>query len=236
MKLTRTRGALYLQVKNILKDRILHSMYPLHTNLPSEPELAEEFKVSRITIRNAVKELVQEGFLETNSGKRTRIIRNKSISGRVKGKHFTELLVEQGHQIRKEWIKAETEQNGEDTENNRLFGKQCIRLERIYYLDEKPYIHFTHYLTTDVGNVDLSGLAFQSLYDLIGEQDIILVKFQDQFAVEAAPDEVARLLHVAEKTPLLKRIRFSYDESDRLVEYSIGYYNTDIMHYHVDYV
>ncbi|MFD0715759.1 GntR family transcriptional regulator [Paenibacillus sp. GCM10027626] len=236
MKLTRNRGALYLQVKNILKDRILHGLYPLHSNFPSEPELADEFNVSRITVRNAIKELVQEGFLETKSGKRTKIIRNEVISGRIKGKRFTELLEERGHKIRTEWIKAALEQNGKTTENYRLFGEQCVRLERIYYLDEVPYIHFTHFLTPEMSEVGIEELNFHSLYELIKEQDIMLMKFQDQFAVEIAPSEIAALLKVKEGTPLLKRLRFSYDENGDLIEYSIGYYNTEIMHYHVDYI
>lgn len=236
MKLTRKKGALYIQLKDILKDRILHGMYPLHSHFPSEPELAEEFKVSRITVRNAIKELVQEGFLETKSGKRTKVIRNEVISGRVKGKRFTELLEEKGHEIRTEWIKAEVEYNEEESENYDLFGEQCMRLERLYYLDDVPYIHFTHYLTPEMSEIGLSELNFHSLYELIKEQDIILMKFQDQFAVETVHGEVAALLNIKEGTPLLKRLRFSYDENGNLIEYSVGYYNTEIMHYHVDYI
>jgi len=210
-------------------------MYPLHTNLPSETELAEKFNVSRITVRNAIKELVQEGFLETNSGKRTKVIRNKSISGRIIGKRFTELLVEQGHKLRKEWIKAGVENNEEGTDIYRLFGEKCIRMERLYHLDDVPYIHFTHYLTSELSDIYVAELTIQSLYEMIKEQDIILTKFQDRFAVEIAPDHVATRLQIKEMTPVLRRLRYSYDEKGNLVEYSVGYYNTEIMNYHVDY-
>ncbi len=47
----------------------LHGVYAIHTNIPSEPQLEEEFKVSKITVRNAIKELAQEGYLEKKSGK-----------------------------------------------------------------------------------------------------------------------------------------------------------------------
>jgi len=33
----------------------------------------------------------------------------------------------------------------------------------------------------------------------------------------------------------LKRIRYAYDEKGQLIEYSEGFYNTDLQHYVVDY-
>ncbi|RBN37118.1 GntR family transcriptional regulator, partial [Priestia megaterium] len=101
MNVSRKKGPLYLQIKNILKDRILHGVYPIQTNIPSEPQLEEEFQVSKITVRNAIKELVKDGYLETKSGKGTKVIRNTSISRLSKGKRFTEVLVEKGHIIQK---------------------------------------------------------------------------------------------------------------------------------------
>jgi len=236
MKLNQEKGALYLQIKNIMKDRILHGVYPLHSNFPSEPELAEEFKVSRITVRNAVKELVQEGFLETKSGKRTKIIRNDAIAGRIKGKRFTELLEEKGHKLQKKWLKAEIEHSEQQSEIYELFGDQNVRIERIYYLDDVPYTYFTHYLTAELSSIGLEQLNNQSLYELIKAQDIRLMKFEDQFVVESAPADVAAYLQASEQTMLLKRLRFSYDENGELIEYSVAYYNTSIMPYHINYI
>ena len=59
-----TRKNIIFTNKNIIRDRILHGVYAIHTNIPSEPQLEEEFKVSKITVRNAIKELAQEGYLE----------------------------------------------------------------------------------------------------------------------------------------------------------------------------
>ena len=58
-----------MQIKNIIRDRILHGVYAIHTNIPSEPQLEEEFKVSKITVRNAIKELAQEGYLKRKAVK-----------------------------------------------------------------------------------------------------------------------------------------------------------------------
>ncbi len=224
-----------MQIKKILKDRILHGVYPIETNIPSEPQLENEFHVSKITVRNAIKELVQEGYLEKKSGKGTKVIRNTSISKLSKGKRFTEVLVEERHKIQKQLLQAEVVCNEEGTEPYRLFGEYCLRIERLYYLDDVPYIHYTHYLTEGMADTEPSDLNFQSLYDLIEEQGISLEKFRDEFAVAIAPFHVEDILRVKKGTPLLKRSRYSYDETGDVIEYSEGYYNTEMQDYVVNY-
>jgi GntR family transcriptional regulator len=236
VNVSRKKGPLYLQIKKILKDRILHGVYPLEANIPSEPQLENEFEVSKITVRNAINELVLEGYLEKKSGKGTKVIRNTSASKLSKGKRFTEVLVEEGHKIQKQLLKAEIISNQEGSEPYRLFGEHCFRIERLYRLDGVPYIHFTHYLDTRcIKGTDPSDLSVQSLYDLIEEQDISLEKFRDGFAVAIAPSSVAEILRVEERTSLLKRSRYSYDEVGVVIEYSEGYYNTDMQHYIVNF-
>ncbi|TVY07744.1 GntR family transcriptional regulator [Paenibacillus cremeus] len=235
MNLSRKKKPLYLQIKNIVKDRILHGMYPLGSNIPSEPQLEAEFQVSKITVRNAIKELAQEGYLETSSGKGTKVIRNTSASKLSKWKRFTEQLVEEGHSIRKQLIKAEAIRNAEGSEPFRWFGEVCYGIERMYLLDGEPYIHFTHYLTKRMNSLESSDLSGESLYNLIEEQDISLEKYRDEFAVAIAPAYIADALRVQEGAPLLKRTRYSYADTGDVVEYSIGYYNTELHQYVVNY-
>jgi GntR family transcriptional regulator len=235
MSLSRNNKPLYLQIKNIVKDRILHGVYPIGTNIPSETQLENEFGVSKITVRNAIKELAQEGYVEPSSGKGTKVIRNTSASKLSKWKRFTELLVEEGHQIHKQLVQAKAVTNEEGTEPYRLFGERCFCIERVYRLNGKPYIHFTHYLTARMEDLELADLDMQSLYGMLEEQNIALGKFRDEFAVAAAPSRAAQQLGLKEGTPLLKRTRYSYDESGDAIEYSIGYYNTEMHQYIVNY-
>jgi GntR family transcriptional regulator len=235
MNVSKNKGPLYLQIKNILKDRILHGVYQLGTNIPSEPQLENEFDVSKITVRNAIKELVQEGYLETKSGKGTKVIRNTSTSKLSKGKRFTEILVGEGHKIHKQLVQAEIVSNEEGTEEYRLFGESSLRIERLYHYDGVPYIHYTHFLSARMENIELSDLDNQSLYGLIEEQDLSLERFRDEFAAVIAPSRVGKILGVKEGTPVMKRLRYSYDEIGNVIEYSKGYYNTDMQHYIVNY-
>ncbi|WP_289355160.1 GntR family transcriptional regulator [Paenibacillus sp. S-12] len=235
MRLSRNKRPLYVQVRNILRERILHGVYPLGSYIPSEPQLEEEFQVSKITVRNAIIELVQEGYVEKGSGRGTKVIRNTSASKLSKWKRFTEILVEEGHTIQKRVIRAEVVPNVEGSVPYRLFGDRCLCIERVYDLDGSPYIHYTHYLVHQAEGLDLSELNEQSLYEWLEEQQIELGKYKDEFAVATAPETARAILTVSNDLPLLKRSRYSYDVDGSLIEYSEGYYHTELHSYVVNY-
>ncbi|MBT4014511.1 MAG: winged helix-turn-helix transcriptional regulator [Deltaproteobacteria bacterium] len=48
---------LYIQIREHFQSGIQSGVYPVHTRLPSETQLAESFKVSRMTVTKAIKEL-----------------------------------------------------------------------------------------------------------------------------------------------------------------------------------
>lgn len=214
----------------------MHGVYPVDTNIPSEPLLEQEFQVSKITVRNAIKALVQEGYLETSSGKGTRVVRNTSSSKLSKLKRFTEVLVEEGHQIGKQLLRAGLSDNEEGTEPYRLFGPQALKVERLYLLNGKPYIHYTHYLQAGLYADSANDLSIQSLYDWLEERGFVPEHYRDEFAVSPACGTVREALGItAEQAILLKRSRFAYGADDELIEYSVGFYNTDMQPYVVNY-
>ncbi|MGO4373802.1 GntR family transcriptional regulator [Paenibacillus sp. 2TAB19] len=227
---------LYLQVMSVLKDRILHGTYPVGTLIPSEPQLEAEFGVSKITVRAAIKELAQDGYVDKGSGKGTKVIRNTSSSKLSKLKRFTEVLVDEGYRIRKELLAAEVILTEEGSVARQLFGDRCVKIERLYRLNGAPYIYYTHYLTDKVSGIEPNDLNEQSLYDLLEERQVTLDKYRDEFSVTAsAPPRAMEALELRTGKPLLKRARYSYDENGEPVEYSEGLYDTDQHHYVVNY-
>jgi GntR family transcriptional regulator len=63
MIVKRNKGPMYLQIKEVLKDRILNGEFALHTNIPSEPQLEEEFNVSKrseMQLKNLFKKAISK--------------------------------------------------------------------------------------------------------------------------------------------------------------------------------
>ncbi|MBQ0135685.1 MAG: GntR family transcriptional regulator [Oscillospiraceae bacterium] len=69
---------LYNQVLDGIKAKIEAGNYKVDQKIPTEPELCEEYGVSRITVRRAVEELEREGLLIRRQGKGT-FVSEKSI-------------------------------------------------------------------------------------------------------------------------------------------------------------
>jgi GntR family transcriptional regulator len=235
MDANRNKGPLYLQIKEMLKDRILHGVYAINTNIPSEPQLEEEFKVSKITVRNAIKELVQEGYLEKKSGKGTKVIANVSAAKLSKGKRFTELLVEDGHRIEKKVLSIKQVELDSETHLHQLFGNTCLQIVRIYLLDNEPYIHYTHYVSLNLSDEEIKDIQINSLYRFMENHNVKLETFRDEFAAAVPPAHICKELQLEKNTAVLKRIRLSNNGDGKLIEYSEGYYNTNKQNYIVTY-
>ncbi len=62
---------LYQQIYDEIKDAIEKGVYAPKERIPSELELAEQYDVSRITVRRAVEELCSDGYLVKQQGRGT---------------------------------------------------------------------------------------------------------------------------------------------------------------------
>src|SRR5207248_8825645 len=62
---------LYSQVKELLRERIARLRGGEHEQLPSERELARDLNISRMTVRQAVRDLIAEGAIYTAPGRGT---------------------------------------------------------------------------------------------------------------------------------------------------------------------
>ena len=69
---------IYLQLREIIRNKIDDGEYMPGTAIPSENKLAETFGINRITIRNAVDALVNEGLLRRVQGKGVFVVGKKN--------------------------------------------------------------------------------------------------------------------------------------------------------------
>ena len=65
----------YYQIKEDIRQRIVNGTLKPGTKLSSEPDLATQYGVSRPTVRQALSELMQEGFLTREKGRGTFVSR-----------------------------------------------------------------------------------------------------------------------------------------------------------------
>lgn len=129
---------LYKQLKN----KILEEIQELKSDskIKSEKEYSEEFKISRITIRRAIDELVRENYLIRIGGKGTFVSRKKGSLEFLQIISFTEDMQKQGYNVHSKVldfniIEASDEIAGilNVEKNDKLF-----HLNRIRYANNMP--------------------------------------------------------------------------------------------------
>lgn len=161
------------------------------------------------------------------------MLANQAVSKLSKGQRFSEYLIGEGHQLGKKLIEVEKVDAILPAIHD-LPGEGAYCVERLYTLDDKPYIHFRHYVPSSISLPNDPDVFVNSLYDMLYREGIRFFRFKDEFSVAIPEPAVAEMLEM-ELQPLLQRERFSYDERDRLVEYSVAYYRTDIHKYIVNF-
>lgn len=75
--LSKKGAPLYFQAENYVREKILTGEWAIGTQIPTEIQLMEMFRISRQTLRHAISDLVNEGLLERRQGQGT-FVRNTS--------------------------------------------------------------------------------------------------------------------------------------------------------------
>jgi GntR family transcriptional regulator len=130
---------LYLQLQRVLRSAIQGRVLQHDAAIPAERDLAEEYAVSRITVRKALSGLVDEGLLSRHRGAGTFVTSRveKSFS---RLSSFSEDMVSRGRRPHSVWINRSL---GAVTPEEALSlglspGAAVYRFHRIRYADDAP--------------------------------------------------------------------------------------------------
>ena len=86
----------YLQIHDAIKNKIANGYWNVGDRLPSERELSEVFGVSRMTLRQAIQTLADEGILERKVGSGTYVARKKVKETMIGTTSFSKIVSAQG--------------------------------------------------------------------------------------------------------------------------------------------
>lgn len=228
--LDRSREAqpLYIQIKNIVKDKIEKGGYLSGDMLPTEPEMCKAFGVSRITVREAVLELVKEGYVVRERGRGSFVTARSGSQHKfyTEIKNFTYEMREQGFEPITLYAEIESVVPEKGIREFLNIGERerVYRLVRTRGTANKPIVVFKTYLSGQLSLSLDSGDYYGSLYAMITKECNISIQRIDEKLDAVLPDEdICDKLHISKKSPVLKRIRNSYWGS-MPIEYTEGYY------------
>ncbi|BAB04633.1 GntR family transcriptional regulator [Halalkalibacterium halodurans] len=221
--------SLHSYVKNELVNAIQQGVYPVKSQLPTEAELCQMYDVSRTTIRNALQQLVIDGYVERIQGKGTFVAsrRVKQTLSATEG-NYSEQLRLQGKKPKIQVIDLTVVPSDEllsamlEIDEN----EPVHRLERIRYADDAPLQYEISYLPWRKTTWLTKEGCEHSLYQLLqSHPDLSLAKTKEHLHIVLADEEVAEKLSISIGDPCIQIETHAYLADDTKIEYSIAYFH-----------
>ena len=216
----------YYQIKQTLKGWIVNGEFNPGGKIPSENELADKFNVSRLTVRQAISQLVQEGFLISKRGEGTFVTNNQNLINSF-SLEFSGFMDDLFYQVSK--IKTQSARLGRMAASKLVREKlelddeekEVVQIKRIRLLRDKVFSYTINYLPMDIGTrITEKDLLKKPLLKIM-EQDLNIEFTEASQIIEAsfADQEVAEQLGISPGSPILYLERVMYTKDKRPVEF-----------------
>jgi GntR family transcriptional regulator len=207
--------------------------------LPSEPQLAEDFGVSRASLREAMRTFETKGLLERKQGVGTFVIHPSAvfdsglenlISLETMADHIG-LNVSMGD--------LEISRRVVDYELSNLLnlpqGEEILQVSRVILAENKPVAYLIDNLPLDVlSETEVKEHFTGSVLDLlIRREDIPLASSRCDISAEGASPEIAEALEIQPHEPLLVFSSELYSSVGRLIDSSFSYFIPGYFHFHI---
>jgi GntR family transcriptional regulator len=227
---------IYYQIKQTIKGWIVNKEFGPGNKIPSENELADRFNVSRLTVRQAISQLIQEGFLNSRRGEGTFVTSNEdlinSFSLETTG-FMDELFSTQLSKVTTKWatlskmVAPKPVKEKLQLETN---DEEVVQIKRVRLLRGRPFTYTINYLPVEIGaRVNEKDLYRRRLLEIL-ERDLKVEFTGAVQTIEAsfADQEVAEKLEVASGSPILFVEKIMYSKQHKPIELFQSSYRGDL--------
>ncbi len=218
---------LYQQLQRTLREAIERKLLGANDALPPERDLAEDFAVSRITVRKAIDGLVDEGLLVRRHGSGT-FVRERVEKNFSKLTSFSEDMRARGRSPRSVWLKrAAGTVTPEEALALRLSpGTPVYRFNRIRYADDAPMaLEFATVVASALPSLDAVDASLYEALEKTGQRPVRAL--QRLRAVLLTEDQAELLKAQAGDAGLLVE-RLGSLRDGRAIEFSQSFYRGEI--------
>jgi len=228
----RTDAPLYQQIREILATQIRNGTLKSGDQLPSEDDLGREFGVTRMTVRQAISGLVNDGVVYRRHGKGTFVGDPKVTRRFARLTGFSEDVIARGQHpgartlsLRKGPAPAEVAEA-----LGLVVGAPVVLVYRLRMLDARPAALQRSYLAADlVPGLERADEEFPSLYQLLRARFGLSLHHANQLieARQATASET-RLLRARPHVSVVQVLRTTYLDNGRAVELARMVYRADL--------
>ena len=230
---------LHYQLANELRDYIQSGMWNIGDMFPTDREIMEKYNVSATTVRRAVKQLVEEGWIERRPGKGTFVKKEpiKEELGQLTG--FFEEMTNKGFVPKAEVLEIkEVEITDavirEFPEIKHLSEEKLILIKKLHKINDKKLVLVSSFWKPEYGRelarYDLTNTGVYEIADRF--LNVQLTKAEESISAKAATKEEAEYLDIKKGEPVLVMERLTYQD-DMPIEYVYNVYRADRYRYNI---
>ncbi|MFD2729532.1 GntR family transcriptional regulator [Enterococcus camelliae] len=212
---------IYIQIHDEMKRKIEENIWKIGDRIPSERELSIQFGVSRMTLRQAIQNLSDEGILERKVGSGT-YVANQKVQEKMTGTtSFTEIMLSQGRtpssKVTSYFV---TSPSSSEIEKLRLHEKQqVLRMERIRYADGVPICFEIASIPEYLINHFTKEAITTSFYRILEDEGYKIGRANQTISATIASEKIADFLNIKRGEAVLRLRQTSFFEDGTPFEY-----------------
>ncbi|MCG8638960.1 MAG: GntR family transcriptional regulator [Desulfobacterales bacterium] len=228
---------LYYQLKQIIIEKIENRLLEENDKLPTEKELCDQYNISRATVRQALTELEIEEYIYKIQGKGSFVSPKKLSQNLLSFYSFTDEMKKLGKVPSSKVMNFKVLDLTENIAKKLRLDNQdkVYEFTRLRLADNEPMILETTYIPYNLfPGIFKEDLEKIPLYDILKNQyNIVFSKAEEIFSPTLLSSEEAKLLKSIEGGPVLLIERITYDNMERVIEYTKSVARGDKFKYRV---
>jgi GntR family transcriptional regulator len=224
------RPTLVDQVREELTELISSGAYPVGERLPNEQEMSEKFRVSRATVREAYRALIDAGYLSRRHGTGTFVNRlpqrhaldlNLSYTAMIQAAGFTPSI-----KVISQRIEAADD---EDRVRLRLDpGDEIVVVERVRLADDRPVVYSVDRIPLQIVPENIRSNLGPSLFDMLEDASRGARAGRARLLPVLAGEPESGFLKVKAGAPLLYFDEVDFDREGTPVMASFEWHTSDV--------
>ena len=220
---------LYHQVYLILKERIRSGAHSAGSALPIEHTLCEEFGVSRITVKRAMRELVNDGLVVRQRGKGTFVAEDAAAPAKNALDDLLQSVQAIGAATDVTNLSSEILEPATDVASKLELDStaKALRSHQIRLTDGEPLAVIIAYVPEAIAkhlDPETENLPMLVRLNMAG---IPVARAEQEVTATLADPTIAAQLSIEVGAPLLKLTRLVFDDANQPVEWLTSFYRGD---------
>jgi GntR family transcriptional regulator len=227
---------LYQQLYDEIMEKITTGEYPVGSQIPSEEQLSQIYKISRITVRSAIQKICDDNVLVKKHGKGTFVSLPVYVESVSAEGSFTKSCIQMGKipstEVISKGLKSVDKRICENLNINDQ--EKVIHIQRLRFIDGRASMIEEDYFISDFNFMLNKDIEQQPLLDVIRENTGNTAKFfDDVIEIKYATKEQAKNLDCVVGTPLLYISQLVVGDMNQVLYYNEQYIRTDIYKFSV---